>query len=193
MDNKQIIHIATEVITIVGLSIYFSRQNKKLFDSIEILTKSLNEQNEIIQKHENMINKLVETIQELIARPQMQPQMQPQMPPQMPPQIQPQPQPQMQPQISPQMQAQMPPQMQREMKPKKTVRIVSEAQEIPPNFQARHVQFQFMQRPSSPEFVNEGKVEEIIDSESENEEDEKIIEEELLDDELADELKELEE
>ena len=180
MDNKQIIHIATEVITIVGLTIYFSKQTKKLFESIETLTTSLNEQNEVIQKHENMINKLLETVQQLTMQQQFQP-------------PQPVPQQYLQPQheqIKPQTQPKvLQPQQNNLRQNKEPVNKVQETLE--PQFQSRHIQYQFMQRPLSPEFKNDNKVEEILDSE--DEEDEKIVEEELLDDELADELKELDE
>lgn len=210
MDNKQIIHIATEVITIVGLTIYFSKQTKKLFESIETLTTSLNEQNEVIQKHENMINKLLETVQQLTMQqqlsrqfqppqPVLQPQqyLQPQQPPQQPILYPPQPvlhhqqylQPQhvqIKPQTPPKV---LQPQQNNLHQNKQPVNTVQETLE--PQFQSRNIQFQFMQRPLSPEFKNDNKVEEILDSE--DEEDEKIVEEELLDDELADELKELDE
>ena len=200
MDNKQIIHIATEVITIVGLTIYFSKQTKKLFESIETLTTSLNEQNEVIQKHENMINKLLETVQQLSMQQQSSRQFQPQQPvlqPQQVPVLHPQqvPHQQQQPVLHPQQvphqqPAQIKPQVPKVLQPQQNKKPINMMQEtLEP--QSQHIQFQFMQRPMSSEFKNNNKVEEILDSE--DEEDEKIVEEELLDDELADELKELDE
>ena len=214
MDNKQIIHIATEVITIVGLTIYFSKQTKKLFESIETLTTSLNEQNEVIQKHENMINKLLETVQQLAMQQQSSRQFQPQQPvlhPQQVPVLHPQqvPHQQQQPVLHPQQvphqqqqpvlhPQQVPHQQPVQIKPQAPKVLQPQQNKEPINMmqetlepQSQHIQFQFMQRPMSSEFKNNNKVEEILDSE--DEEDEKIVEEELLDDELADELKELDE
>ena len=47
---------------------------KKLYENIEVLTNSLNEQAEIIKKHENIINNLLETVQKLISNQQVRPQ-----------------------------------------------------------------------------------------------------------------------
>lgn len=58
-ENKQIIHIAIEVIIIAGIVFYFSSKNKKLLQHIENLSQRLEEQDELLQKHEKIINQLV--------------------------------------------------------------------------------------------------------------------------------------
>ena len=189
MDNKQIIHIATEVITIIGLTIYFSRQNKKLYESIEVLTNSLNEQTEIIKKHEDIINNLLETVQRLISQQQIKQQ------PQNPHIIQ------QQPTIQPQNKTTKP-QNSHFMKEQQYSHSMTQPQDniqvMNPKIifeepQQQFIAFEFMQKPLSPKKSH--KVEEIIEEEDDeniDEEDKKIVEEELLDDELLEELKELE-
>ena len=220
MDNKQIIHIATEVITIIGLTIYFSRQNKILRESIEVLTNNYNEQTEIIKKHEDMINNLLETVQKLILQQQQIKQQMsmiqsqnhqviqqqpPIMQPQNPQVIQHQP-PIMQPQ-NPSAMQQQPPMMQPQNHPdaqqssmqSQKPQVIQQPPMVQPKVRfeeppQQFLAFQFMHKPLSPQ--NSHKVEEIIEEDEEyeniDEEDKKIVEEELLDDELAEELKELE-
>ena len=57
--NKQILHIVVEIIVISGVIIYFSYKHKKLVTRVEELYKQLEIQNEIIQKHEQIINQLM--------------------------------------------------------------------------------------------------------------------------------------
>ena len=45
LENKQIIHIATEIVALMGIIFYFSSKNKKLLAHIEDLS----------QKHEKMM------------------------------------------------------------------------------------------------------------------------------------------
>ena len=54
------VHIATEIIALVGLTFYFNQKNKKLLGRIEDLTKKVEEQNDLIQKHEHIIKKMIE-------------------------------------------------------------------------------------------------------------------------------------
>jgi hypothetical protein len=61
--NKQILHIVVEIIFISGVIIYFSYKHKKLVTRVEELSKQLEIQNEIIQKHEQIINQLIMSIQ----------------------------------------------------------------------------------------------------------------------------------
>jgi hypothetical protein len=61
--NKQILHIVVEIIVISGVIIYFSYKHKKLVTRVEELSKQLEIQNEIIQKHEQIINQLIMSIQ----------------------------------------------------------------------------------------------------------------------------------
>jgi hypothetical protein len=62
IENKQIIHIATEIIVILGVTFYFSSKNKKLLEHIEDLSQRLEEQEDLIQKHEHIIKQLGRTV-----------------------------------------------------------------------------------------------------------------------------------
>lgn len=62
ISKKDIIHIATEVVILVGITFYFSSKNKKLSEHIEDLARRLEEQEDIIQKHEKIITQLVQKI-----------------------------------------------------------------------------------------------------------------------------------
>lgn len=67
LENKfQIIHIAVETTAFIGLGFYFSQKNKKMQCDIDNLTQRLKEQEDIIQKHEQMIIKLVNMVDEHI-------------------------------------------------------------------------------------------------------------------------------
>ena len=66
MDNKyQIIHIVSEVVVLAGLFFYINTKNKKLINRINELTQRLEEQEDIIQKHENMLLKLISVVDDL--------------------------------------------------------------------------------------------------------------------------------
>lgn len=80
MENKQMIHIASEIVVIVGLTFYFNQQNKKLKGHIEDLAQRVEEQEDLLQKHEGIIRKLVEYInqqQEVTPTPDPAPQQTP--------------------------------------------------------------------------------------------------------------------
>ena len=62
LENKQIIHIVTEIIAGIVIIFYFSSKNKKLLGHIEDLSQRLEEQEDIIQKHELIIKQLVQAI-----------------------------------------------------------------------------------------------------------------------------------
>lgn len=49
-ENKQLIHIVSEAVVLLGISFYFSSQNKKLMNHIEELAHRLEEQDDKIQK-----------------------------------------------------------------------------------------------------------------------------------------------
>jgi hypothetical protein len=68
LDNKQIIHIVSEIIIIVGIVFYFTQKNKKLMNHINDLTQRIEEQEDILQKHEQMITKLSSMVEELNNR-----------------------------------------------------------------------------------------------------------------------------
>jgi hypothetical protein len=61
-ENKQIIHIASEFVVLTGLTFYFSSKNKKLLEHIEDLSQRLEEQEDIIQKHDNSIKELINAV-----------------------------------------------------------------------------------------------------------------------------------
>lgn len=67
LENKQMIHIVSEVVVLIGLTFYFNQKNKKLLNHIEDLAQRIEEQEDLIQKHENIIKKLVSSINELHA------------------------------------------------------------------------------------------------------------------------------
>ena len=62
IDTKQILHIVTELVVIIGISIYFSNKNKQLSDHIEELELKIKKQEEILQNHDNLILKIMNTI-----------------------------------------------------------------------------------------------------------------------------------
>ena len=83
LDTKQILHIVTELIVIVGISIYFVNKNKILSDHIEELELKIKQQEEILQNHDNLILKIMNTINVMNSPQHQQPQ-QPQPQPQIP-------------------------------------------------------------------------------------------------------------
>ncbi len=56
------IHIASEIVVVIGLTFYFNQKNKKLMSHIEDLSQKIEEQEDLLQKHEQIIKKLVESI-----------------------------------------------------------------------------------------------------------------------------------
>ena len=65
LENKQMVHIVSEVIVLIGLTFYFNQKNKKLMNHIEDLAQRIEEQEDLLQKHENIIKKLVASVNEL--------------------------------------------------------------------------------------------------------------------------------
>ena len=61
-ENKQIIHIASEILILLGLTFYFNQKNKKLLGYIEDLSQRVETQEDLLQKHEEIIKKLVDYI-----------------------------------------------------------------------------------------------------------------------------------
>lgn len=64
-DNKQALHVAAEVIALLGVSVYFSRQNRALSNQINELKSRLEEQHEIISRHEHALRQHTRLLQEL--------------------------------------------------------------------------------------------------------------------------------
>ena len=69
-DNKQMIHILSEVVVLVGLTFYFNQKNKKLMAHIEDLAQRMEEQEDLLQKHDQLLKQIVEHIskQQAMAR-----------------------------------------------------------------------------------------------------------------------------
>jgi hypothetical protein len=64
MENKQMIHIASEIVALIGLTFYFNQKNKKLLGHIENLAQKIEEQEDLLQKHEHVIKKMLEFMNE---------------------------------------------------------------------------------------------------------------------------------
>ena len=62
IENKHIIHIASEIIVLLGLTFYFNQKNKKIMGHIQDLSQRIEEQEDLLQKHEQVIKKLVDFI-----------------------------------------------------------------------------------------------------------------------------------
>lgn len=61
-ENKQIIHIATEIVILIGLTVYLNFKNKRLQSQIDDLLHRLEDQEDLIQKHEKIIMQLVHAV-----------------------------------------------------------------------------------------------------------------------------------
>jgi hypothetical protein len=72
MENKQMIHIASEIVVIIGLTFYFNQKNKKLMSHIEDLSQRIEEQEDLLQKHEQVIRKMVDFINQYQSEPNIQ-------------------------------------------------------------------------------------------------------------------------
>ena len=62
MEKLNLIHIASEIVIIIALTVYFYSQNKKLAFQSEMLSKKVAEQEIIIKKHDEIISRLIELI-----------------------------------------------------------------------------------------------------------------------------------
>jgi hypothetical protein len=65
LENKQLIHIAAEIILFVGVTFYFSSKTRKLQQHIDDLSQKLEEQQDTIQKHEQIIRQLIDTVRKI--------------------------------------------------------------------------------------------------------------------------------
>ena len=52
------IHIASEIVVVIGLTFYFNQKNKKLMGHIQDLSQRIEEQEDLLQKHAEIIKKL---------------------------------------------------------------------------------------------------------------------------------------
>lgn len=64
MENKQMIHIATEIVIFAGVIYYFNQKNEKLLSQIQDLFHKMEEQEELLQRHEEIIKKMAALINE---------------------------------------------------------------------------------------------------------------------------------
>ena len=62
IENKQLVHIGSEIIVIIGLTFYFNNKNKKLVGQIEELSNRLQENEKLVAKHEDVIRQLVNLV-----------------------------------------------------------------------------------------------------------------------------------
>jgi len=58
-NNKQAVHVISEIVTLVGITYYFNHQNKKLKHYIDDLTERLNDQETLLEKHDKLIRLLM--------------------------------------------------------------------------------------------------------------------------------------
>jgi hypothetical protein len=65
IDTKQIIHTASEIAVIGGITVYFMNKTNKLSEKIEELEELIQQQREIIQQHDNLILKLLNNVNAL--------------------------------------------------------------------------------------------------------------------------------
>lgn len=65
--SREIIHIAIEIITVIGISVFFSKKIKTLNNKIDILSSKLEEQQVILNKHEQYIGQLAATNEKLFS------------------------------------------------------------------------------------------------------------------------------
>ena len=62
IENKHMIHIMSEIVVLLGLTFYFNQKNKKIMGHIQDLSQRIEEQEDLLQKHEQVIRKLVDFI-----------------------------------------------------------------------------------------------------------------------------------
>jgi hypothetical protein len=61
--KPSVIHVVIEIITLMGLILYIQHQNKNLKKQINELTARVDDQDEIIQRHEEVLQKIVQRFQ----------------------------------------------------------------------------------------------------------------------------------
>jgi len=65
LDNNQLLHIGTEVIVLGVAGFYLNKKYKSLISYVDTLKEKIEEQDELLNKHEEVIVKLVELVNEL--------------------------------------------------------------------------------------------------------------------------------
>ena len=64
LKNKEVLILVGEIAVVAGVCFYFSRKNKQLSTQLEILAKKFEEQQQLINKHEEIIHQLIQITQE---------------------------------------------------------------------------------------------------------------------------------
>ena len=62
MDKARISHIVSEILVLISMIFYINQKNKVLINHIESLTQEMNDQKEIIDRHEKIILQLVANV-----------------------------------------------------------------------------------------------------------------------------------
>lgn len=58
INKQQMIHMAAEVVILLGVIFYFNQKNRRLSSQIEDLIQRVEEQEDTIQKHEQLLQKI---------------------------------------------------------------------------------------------------------------------------------------
>ena len=58
METLQLIHIVAELVILIALFVFFNNKINNLHNQVNILTKKLQEQEEILRKHDELFAKL---------------------------------------------------------------------------------------------------------------------------------------
>lgn len=80
IDSKQIIHIASEIVVIGGITAYFMNKTSKLTEQIDELEIKLVQHEEVIRNHENLLLKLLNAVNEMQLQIQQTNQLKQQLP-----------------------------------------------------------------------------------------------------------------
>jgi hypothetical protein len=59
LENQRIVHIVSEFVILISLIYYFNQKHKKLLSYIEDLVQRVEEQEDILQKHDQILKSLV--------------------------------------------------------------------------------------------------------------------------------------
>jgi hypothetical protein len=73
VNKQQMIHMAAEVVILLGVIIYFNQKNRKLSNQIEDLIQRVEEQEDIIQKHDQLIQTISTFLNNLNSAPVCKP------------------------------------------------------------------------------------------------------------------------
>ena len=63
LENKQLMHVAAEVVVLIGIIYYINQKNATCAKNIDKLVQRIEEQEDIIQRHEQLINKLISALE----------------------------------------------------------------------------------------------------------------------------------